>query len=514
MLVTLAAVVLRFSVSGVTRKEFRNIFKPIPFMHTCVTNTLQFEYGLRETRVIIDFENTTKLNESVSIRRHCSGYIEEERTSFWKNLCQPGSDLRYKMYVDDSYKFVPTCNGTLVYTEFKVILDSSGQNFDVHPMNPVDLSKPGKVAINFYFEHKQLQNSELPLSIEPVSTDLIILFASFLSFLPVLALFICYRNTVFSVHALNDTTELPFGIWNLVLFSACGLLEIGRLIFITLWASMYGLTGGVVVKCVWFLLAPVAAFQGWLLARLFSRFFDTEFSGIFSLIGQIFFVSPHIICVAWRLCGFLRGYSIIYELCVTVFELLIPFLIGRTVLYYSRVFCSVRSREVWFVLPQFQHFGVSLYWPMPFYGICAGAWMYPVVCNVLDWVWGDKMVDLVLVSSCVVLEAAFASFCGLWRTITRLKNGKYHWHHDHITYQVLGSSVVGLECLLYLVYRRVLSNELYLLDVSSLLEIGVASTGIVLLSFAVSIAGDYVTSFFFVYLTIAKPHAVPELAKS
>ena len=136
--------------------------------------------------------------------------------------------------------------------------------------------------------------------------------------------------------------------------------------------------------------------------------------------------------------------------------------------------------------------------------------MFPTISTFLDWVCGDSALDLVLVTSAVILETAYAAFFGLWRTISRLKNGKAHWHHDHITYQVFVATFVALECLIYVVYRRLYTGELYIPDVFGVAQLGIAASGFVLLTFAICVCGDYLVSFLFVYVSIIRPHCYEE----
>lgn len=136
--------------------------------------------------------------------------------------------------------------------------------------------------------------------------------------------------------------------------------------------------------------------------------------------------------------------------------------------------------------------------------------MIPVISTVLDWVWGDSAVDLVLVTSVVLLETAYAAFFGLWRTISRLKNGKAHWHHDHVTYQVFVATFVAIECFIYVAYRRLYTGDLYLVDLIGLAQLGIAAGGVVFLAFVICVCGDYLVSFCFVYISIISPHCYDE----
>ena len=514
-MIALTLLALKYSVTGVVWSKSKFFMKSIPFVHKCPRKELKYEYGLRENRLILEFDKAVRLNNSVSVIDHCSGFIDSTEMEFWNGILERNDDMAYKMYVGDEYKLVPMKIGKLFFTEFKFIVDTTRTNvrFDVLPMNPVSMSTATAVSMKFFVENKQLPDSVLPgTKIDSrEQTHLIVLLMSFLAFFPTVALFMSYQKSMFGANVLNDTMKLPFALLNLILFTSIGALEISRLLFVTIWYYDRDVNYRGLVNIEWVFLVPVSFLCTWLQVKTSYMGALTDQMSMFATIGGLFYVfAPRLVSLVCLVFGGFRGRSFTYDLGHCVGSFFSTFCFARAAGFcwrglirrLPRPWCRVNANAI--------NEYIAFYSSMFPYGIIGGLLMIPVISTVLDWVWGDSAVDLVLVTSVVLLETAYAAFFGLWRTISRLKNGKAHWHHDHVTYQVFVATFVAIECFIYVAYRRLYTGDLYLVDLIGLAQLGIAAGGVVFLAFVICVCGDYLVSFCFVYISIISPHCYDE----
>jgi hypothetical protein len=142
------------------------------------------------------------------------------------------------------------------------------------------------------------------------------------------------------------------------------------------------------------------------------------------------------------------------------------------------------------------------------YGIVGTALLYPAVEHVLDWGFGDVTCDLNFITTFVILFLSYTSFCGLYRTIHRLKTGKGNWHDDHIWAQFF----IVIFVVIFVFYYAFAVKGLWILDILGICAVAIPAIAVIAAAFVFGIGGSYLASFFFVYFAIIKPHTNdPEL---
>jgi hypothetical protein len=166
------------------------------------------------------------------------------------------------------------------------------------------------------------------------------------------------------------------------------------------------------------------------------------------------------------------------------------------------------SEHRWFVADHQKPWVTPNFFGIVVYGLFAVLPLHPLIPHVLDWVFGEVLIDLKWIVTCVGVYIASVAFFGLLRTIQRLHTGKGLWQDDHILMHMLPAMFLLADGAIWAFFVK----QLWIFDLNGLAFCGIAICAVATIALAFGTMASYGPSFMFVYVAIIKPHSKVEVA--
>jgi hypothetical protein len=445
---------------------------------------------------------------------HCTLWLTNPEIARWKSIAAKPSAPYYHFFVNGCMQQLPVLNGSEFFTQWLVVIDLNVDDFcprfevaGVFSQPIVEQTDPrlrsGCYAnFTFLFKYDSLAPQTPAQKVQ--TTSISVTFLSILFLIPTSILFYVNKPKFVSVCQLIDTKTLPLDIDNLQFFASAAVCELLHLFILCVLTLRMGISIVLFLNILIFIAGPVAYLRVWLSRVAGNYLSTTDFTAYIFVPAGMGATMPFVLTYAesW-LFGSFKGFPWWTVAIFATVYLGAANVAADSFGIFAYSMIEPPRTPCWFHKPgpDTKYHLFSIPWFIA-YGIGGAALLCPVAQHVLDWGFGEVTCDLNFITTSAILCLSYASFCGLYRTIHRLKTGRGNWHDDHVVAQLF----ILPWLLFFILYYVFVVKGLLVLDIVGIAAVAVQAFAVLTGALVFGTGGSYLVSFVFVYFAVIKPH--------